>query len=465
LRSSTAPLIDSSLEENTMTEEDNIRRGNTAIWESLVPMLGPSAGFEKLIDAAGDARFVLIGEASHGTHEFYEARAEITRHLIEKKGFNAVAVEADWPDAYRINRFVRGTSADRNPAEALSSFERFPQWMWRNTVVHDFAGWLRAHNNGLVHDQEKTGFYGMDLYSLNRSAHAVIDYLDRVDPEAAKRARYRYGCFDHYGEDTQAYGYAANFGMGKSCESEVVQQLMDMQKRAAELSRRDGRVAEDEFFFAEQNARLVKNSEEYYRTMFLGRISSWNLRDKHMVDTLDALVGHLERHGRRAKIVVWAHNSHLGDARATEMGDHGEWNVGQLVREKWGRESFLIGFTTCSGSVMAASDWDAPAERKTVRPALPGSYEALFHLIGVPHFFLCMQSSDRLRQELTATHLERAIGVIYRPESERISHYFDARLAEQFDAVIHIDRTTALTALRHLKEDEKATPETFPVNV
>lgn len=448
-----------------MTEEDNIRKGNTAIWESLVPMLSPSAGFERLIESIGDARFVLIGEASHGTHEFYEARAEITKRLIEQKGFSAVVVEADWPDAYRVNRFVRGTPGDRTPADALAGFERFPQWMWRNTVVHDFIGWLRLHNNRFAHEQEKTGFYGMDLYSLNRSANAVINYLDRVDPEAAKRARYRYSCFDHYGEDTQSYGYEANFGMTKSCENEVIQQLMELQQRAAGLTRRDGHVAEDEFFFAEQNARLVKNSEEYYRTMFLGRISSWNVRDRHMVDTLQALVAHLERHGRRAKIVVWAHNSHLGDARATEMGEHGEWNVGQLVREKWGREAFLIGFTTYSGAVMAASDWDGPAEQKTVRPALPGSYEALLHLIGVPHFFLCMHASDRLRQELSVPYLERAIGVIYRPETERISHYFDARLADQFDAVIHIDRTSALAALPHVREDHTATPETFPVNV
>jgi erythromycin esterase-like protein len=428
-------------------------------------MLGSSNGFERLINSIGDARLVLIGEATHGTHEFYEARAQITRHLIEEKGFNAIAVEADWPDAYRVNRFVRGMSRDRNAAEALNNFERFPQWMWRNTVVEDFASWLRHRNDGR-REEDKAGFYGLDLYSLSRSAHSVIDYLQTVDPEAAGRARYRYSCFDHYGEDTQAYGYAASFGMGKSCETEVIQQLVELQKRAPELmARADGHSAEDEYFFAEQNARLVKNSEEYYRTMFLGRISSWNLRDKHMTDTLEALITHLERKGKRAKVVVWAHNSHLGDARATEMGDKGEWNVGQLVREKWARESFLIGFTTHSGSVTAASDWDGPAERKTVRPALSGSYEALFHLIGVPHFFLCMQSSDRLRNELAASRLERAIGVIYRPESERISHYFNARLADQFDAVIHIDRTNALIPLPHIAEPEYATPETFPMNV
>ena len=448
-----------------MMDESNIQRGQTAIWESLIPVLHSTAGFERLIDLTGDARLILIGEASHGTQEFYEARAEITKRLIEQRGFTAVAVEADWPDAYRVNRFVRGDSQDRDAAEALGNFERFPQWMWRNTVVRDFAGWLRQHNDRLRSDESKAGFYGLDLYSMSRSAHEVIGYLKKVDPEAARRAQYRYSCFDHYGEDTQAYGYAANFGMGKSCEDEAVQQLVEMQKRAAELSQRDGQVAEDEYFFAEQNARLVKNSEEYYRSMFHGRITSWNLRDKHMVETLDALIQHLERGGRPAKVVVWAHNSHLGDARATEMGDQGEWNVGQLVREKWSRDAFLIGFTTYSGSVMAASDWGSPAQEKTVRPGLPGSYEALFHLIGVPQFFLPFTTSERLRAEMSERRLERAIGVIYRPESERISHYFNALLPQQFDAVIHFDRTSALTPLSHLKEDEKATPETFPVNV
>jgi erythromycin esterase-like protein len=408
----------------------------------------------------GDKRFVLIGEASHGTHEFYETRAQITERLIREKGFHAVAVEADWPDAYRVNRYVRGTGPDANANQALSDFERFPMWMWRNTVVLDFVEWLRQETSASV------GFYGLDLYSLNASVQAVLAYLDKVDPDAARRARSRYSCFDHYAEDTQAYGYATSSGLTQSCEDEVISQLLELQRRAADYAKRDGRVAADEFFHAEQNARLVKNAEQYYRSMFQERVSSWNLRDKHMADTLDALAAHLDGQVGRSKIVVWAHNSHLGDARATESADRKEWNAGQLMRERHSHDCLLIGFTTYTGTVTAASDWDGPHERKRVRPGLPDSYEALFHSLHTPDFLVVPAMNPEVANALREPRLERAIGVIYRPQTERMSHYFYARLADQFDAVIHLDETSALTPLDVESEElERETPETFPSGV
>jgi erythromycin esterase-like protein/hypoxanthine phosphoribosyltransferase len=310
------------------------------------PLTGADRDYDPLIELIGESRFVLIGEASHGTHEFYRERARITQRLIEKKGFTAVAVEADWPDAYRVNRYVRGAGDDVDAAEALSDFRRFPRWMWRNTVVVDFVEWLRTHNDTVSPAARKAGFYGLDLYSLHASMKAVIQYLERVDPEAAQRARARYACFDHFGPDPQVYGFIAATDRSKSCRDEVVSQLVELRRRVAEYAWRDDRIAEDELFYAEQNARLVKNAEEYYRSMFFEDVSSWNLRDSHMVETLDALVAHLNRQGGQAKVVVWAHNSHLGDARATEMGQRGELNVGQLVRQKYGREAVLVGFTT-----------------------------------------------------------------------------------------------------------------------
>src|SRR5207253_6736926 len=272
------------------------------------------------LELARPARFVLLGEATHGTREFYRERARITRRLIEEQGFTAVAVEGDWPDAERVNRFVRGRSEDADAAAALSGFRRFPAWMWRNAEVLDFVGWLRSRNDALTSGAPRAGFYGLDLYSLHASMSAVLDYLDRVDPEAARRARYRYGCFDQFGEDAGAYGQAAAFGMSESCEKEVVRQLVELSGRAGEYASRDGRVAADAFFSAERNARTVANAERYYREMFRGRVSSWNLRDAHMTETAEALVAHLRSSGREGKLVIWAHNSHVGDARATEMG-------------------------------------------------------------------------------------------------------------------------------------------------
>jgi erythromycin esterase-like protein len=436
------------------------------IRENLNPLTGAASDYDPLIQQIKEARFVLIGEASHGTHDFYRERAQITKRLIQEKGFAAVAVEADWPDAYRVNRYVQGSKEDAEAIESLTGFKRFPTWMWRNADVLDFIGWLRSHNDALSFGVNKVGFYGLDLYSLHASIEAVLGYLAKVDPEAAKRARYRYSCFDHFGENTQAYGYAASFDLTESCENEVVTQLVELRRRAADYASRDGRVAADDFFFAEQNARLVKNAEEYYRSMFRGSVSSWNVRDRHMAETLESLSTHLAMLGQQAKVVVWEHNSHLGDARATEMGQRGELNVGQLVRERHGSSALLIGFSTYTGTVTAASDWDAPAERKRVRPALNDSYEVLFHEVGIPRFQISLREKGPMESALNEPRLERAIGVIYRPETERQSHYFYARLADQFDALLHFDLTRAVEPLERTPEwsmEEVGEPaETFP---
>ena len=417
-------------------------------------------GFEALVNAIGDARVVLIGEASHGTHEFYRTRAELTRELIARRGFNVIAVEADWPDAYRVNRWVRGASDDSSAEQALGDFVRFPRWMWRNTDVVEFTAWLRERNLRTP-EAERVGFYGLDLYSLHRSIEAVLAYLAKVDPEDARRARERYSCFEMFGGDPQAYGYASTRGFSADCEDEVTAQLVDLRRRALDYANRDGRIAADEYFFAEQNARLVANAETYYRAMFGSHVQSWNVRDRHMMETLESLVQHT---GRESKAVVWAHNSHLGDARATQMASSGELNLGQLVRERFNGEAFLIGFTTHTGTVTAARNWDDPAERRHVRPSLPGSYEHLFHETDISQFLLLLRDGPA-RQALWTERLERAIGVIYRPESERVSHYFRARLPQQFDAVLHIDRTTALEPLERWAVEEADLPETYPSGV
>ncbi len=436
-----------------------------AVRQVALPLVGAATDYDALLDLIGDARVVLLGEASHGTHDFYEQRAEITKRLIDEKGFIAVAAEADWPDADRVNRYVKGIDdgAGTEAIDSLAGFARFPTWMWRNAVVLDFVGWLRARNDALRHGTPKTGFYGLDLYSLYASIDAVIGYLERVDPEAARRARARYACFEHFGVDSQAYGYATSLGLAPSCEDEVVKQLVELRQRAADYARRDGRLVEDEYFSAEQNALVAKDAEQYYREMFRDGVASWNRRDQHMARTLAALAAHFERQGLPAKIVVWAHNSHLGDARATELSQTGELNLGQLARERWGHEAALVGFTTYEGTVTAASDWDLPAERKRVRPALSGSYENLFHQTGLARFYLPLRGAGCATEGLAKPHLERAIGVVYRPETERMSHYFYARLSEQFAAILHFDRTRAVEPLERTAIWERGElPETFP---
>jgi erythromycin esterase-like protein len=426
------------------------------------PLSGAPGDHDALLASIGSAHLVLLGEASHGTHEFYEERARITRRLIEEKDFDAVAIEGDWPDAWRVNRHVRGDDHDATAAQALSGFRRFPAWMWRNTVVAEFVDWQRRFNASRPVGQ-RSGFYGLDLYSMQASMRAVLDYLERERPQLLVQARERYACFDRFGDDTQAYGLMTGLGDLESCEEEVVAMLIDLRRESMNALTRDGSEDVDEVFNAETNAHLVKNAEQYYRTMMLSDVSSWNLRDTHMMETLESLRRHLHaRNGRPPKIVVWAHNSHLGDAAATQMGERGELNLGQLVRTEHGHDSFSLGFTTHSGSVTAASDWEGPAERKKVRPSLAGSHEAILHETGIDHFLLPLRT-QRQRAAWREPLLERAIGVIYRPATERESHYFFARITEQFDALIHIDETRALVPLdRNAEWRSGEAPETYP---
>jgi erythromycin esterase-like protein len=433
--------------------------------EVAQPLSSEANDYDELLKLIGDARIVLLGEASHGTHEFYFERAAITKRLIVEKNFSVLAIEADWPDASRVHGYVRGLRADANANQALSGFRRFPTWMWRNMVMVEFVEWLRDFNQHVDPKKARAGFYGMDLYGLHASIDAVLSYLQKVDPEAAERARQRYSCFDHFSREPQQYGYAATVGATESCETAVVEQLIELQRNASRFLSRDGAVAAEELFFAEQNARLVKNAEQYYRSMFRGRASSWNLRDRHMVETIEALVAHLNGN-RHPKAIVWAHNSHLGDARAREMSQCREINVGQLIRERFENEAVLVGFSTHHGTVTAASDWGGVAERKNVRPALRGSYEELFHETGLSRFWIDLRDVGEEVGALYGPRLERAIGVIYRPESELLSHYLHARLPQQFDAIIHIDETRAVEPLERTSMwDKGELPETYPFNV
>jgi erythromycin esterase-like protein len=430
------------------------------------PLRALMSDFDPLLELAGSARCVLIGEASHGTHDFYRQRAQLTKRLIVEKGFDAVAVEADWPDAYRVNRYVRGLGQDTDASDALLDFRRFPGWMWRNADVLDFVGWLRDFND-VRPAPERVGFYGLDLYSLHASISAVLAHLDKTDADLARRARQRYACFDHFGNDPQDYGLRTALGQSPDCESAVVEQLLELREQRARLDSASLLEGDEQHFQAEQNARVVKSAEEYYRAMFRGSVVSWNLRDQHMAETLESLLSHLQGRSRASKIVVWAHNSHVGDARGTELAKSGELNIGQLTRERFGADAVLIGFTTYHGTVTAASDWGQPAQRMHVRPALENSYESLFHELNQPAFLLRSADLPReLRERLAMPRLQRAIGVVYRPESERRSHYYQASLSRQFDAVMHIDRTRALEPL----EAVSALPltdaaETYPSGV
>ena len=399
--------------------------------------------FDPLIDRIGDAGCVLLGESTHGTAEFYAARAHVTQRLIEERGFAAVAVEADWPDAYRAGAWACGASDDPGAAAALGDFTRFPRWMWRNHEVVAFLQWLREHNDGAA-QRDAVGFYGLDLYSLNASIDKVVDYLDGVDPAASARARERYGCFDHYGQDAGEYGRAAAFGAGPSCEAAVVAALVELQRHAGE--RAHGR---DAHFFAEQNARLVRDAERYHRAIFRAGPEAWNLRDRHMAETLDALRAHRrDRDGRPGKVVVWAHNSHVGDARATELAELGQRTLGQLAREAYGPDdAVLVGFSTYAGTVTAATAWGEPARVMRITPAAEDTMEALLHETGLDHLLLVMGEDARATAALAPTRLQRAIGATYRPQTERISHHVFADVTRQFDVLVHLDTTSALEPL------------------
>ncbi|MFC4586259.1 erythromycin esterase family protein [Sphaerisporangium corydalis] len=436
-----------------------------AIRSESLPVEGGVPAPEVLSDLVGDAHVVLIGGASHGTHEFYAARAVMTRHLIEEKGFGAVAVQADWPDAYRVNRYVQGRTQDGTGEEALRGFQRFPVWMWRNTVVLGFVRWLREHNDlTLGGNAEKAGFYGLDLYGMHRAMYEVIRHLDGVDPAAAARARERYACFDHLGSgDGRMNGISAACGAGDRCEDEVVGHLVSLRRNAMEEARKEGLLAEDELFYAELNAATIRSADEYYRSMFGGRICSWNRRDLHMADTLDALLEHLgRRHGRPAKIVVWAHNAHVGDARATEAACRGEIDMGQIIRERHGSDCRVIGFTTYTGTVTAAGQWGGPAERKWLRPALSDSVEELFHEVGEKEFLTSFGNAPRSADVLRSARLERMVAAVYRPQTERRSHYYRSRLRDQFDAVIHIDETRAVEPLDRMDGWGRPAPDSPP---
>ena len=441
------------------TDRDILRK---TVHDAAQPIHGSANDYDSLLVLIGAASVVLLGEASHGTAEFYRSRAQITQRLICEKGFAAIAVEADWPDAYRVNRFVQGDNTDADLAMSLSGFKRFPTWMWRNADVLKFLTWLRSYNDSLG-QANRIGFYGLDLYSLHASMEHVLRYLDDVDPDAAHRARDRYACFTQFGDDPQRYGHAVRLGIRPSCEDEAVSQLVDLQRNSLFYSRMDGLAALDRFFDAEQNARVVKDAEQYYRAMFGDSVSSWNLRDRHMMETFVALYGHLSLRQTPAKLVIWAHNSHVGDARATAMGQSGEWNIGQLVRQRYGDDCRSIGFTTYTGTVTAASEWDGQTERMEVRPSRTDSYEALMHETGIPAFILNLEKGSLVADALREPMRERAIGVIYRPESELASHYFQASLSDQFDAVVHFDTTSAVEPLERIaKKTDREPAETFP---
>lgn len=409
----------------------------SALTSAARPLLGGPSEYDPLLRAIGDARVVLLGEASSGTHEFARARVDITERLIREFGFRGVAVEADWADARRVDRFVRGVPGDEDAENALALFGRFPAWIYRNVDVADFIAWLREHNDGLADEREKAGFYGLDLYSLRTSMQMVLASLRRTDPDAARHAEARYACFDRFGGDAQGWGAAATFGHAVSCEGEPLERLVDG----------CGRLAGSDCFAREETDRLAKGAPAYYRALFGSPVLPWNLRDRHMAETLDALDRHLSREGTPAKLVVWAHSAHLGDAAATEMGEHGGLSLGQLVRAKRGHDAVLVGFTTDSGTVTAASAWDGPARRRHLNPALPGSYESLFHDVRFPRFLLELHGNRETELALCERRLERAVGAVYRPETERQSHYFRASLPGQFDAVVHFDSTRAVEPL------------------
>lgn len=431
--------------------KDRDRDATERLAEAAEP-IGSDTTLDSLLDRIGESRVVLIGEASHGTSEFYRFRARITRELIERRGFNIVATESDWPDAARVDHYVRDLTT---PPSEWRAFSRFPTWMWRNTDVQEFVEWLRRHNATIPHADARIGFYGLDLYSMYTSIDEVLDYLDRVDPEAADDARERYACLTPWERDPATYGRAAASGRYRECQREVVDILTALMERRMEYSAHDG----NSFLDAVQNARLVANAEEYYRSIFDGYADSWNLRDTHMFDTLNSLLAH---HGENARIVVWEHNSHIGDASATDMTARGQHNVGQLCRQAFGDDAYLIGMGTHTGTVAAAHDWGGEMQVMDVMPSLAGSWERLCHDTGIPAFTAPVRrhASADLQRRLTEERPERAIGVIYRPDTERASHYFHARLGEQFDEYVWFDKTTAVTPLGY--RELKGAPDTYP---
>jgi erythromycin esterase-like protein len=442
-----------------------LRRSRTRIADELagtlarfgepLPELREPEIFGASFDRFGSAQVVLLGEATHGTAEFYRARDAITRRLIQQHGFSIVAVEADWPDAARVDAYVRYLV----PSPDKEVFARFPQWMWRNAEFAEFAEWLRLHNRDIP-EAERVAFRGLDIYSLRASIAAVLDYLEQKDPVLAAQARQRYGCLTPWQESPAEYGREVLLGNIDPCEQEVVALLRGL------LERRLAHLKEDRaaFFDATQNARVVRTAEHYYRLMYRSSVESWNLRDRHMFDTLRALLREAESHAKRKppKAVVWAHNSHIGNAAATAMGWKGEFNVGELCRTVYGAGVVLVGFGTDRGTVAAASDWDAPMEIMAVRPARSDSYEHAFRQAGIPRSLTDWRSESQgeLSSQLSEALLERAIGVVYRPEAELMSHYFESVMAEQFDAYVWLEETSAVSPLP--AGHASGVPDTYP---
>jgi erythromycin esterase-like protein len=407
------------------------------------PLTGSSHDYDALLELIGDSRFVLLGEQTHGTHEFYRERARITRRLIEEKGFTAMAIEGDSTDAARVDRYVSGLSRDARAEQALAAYKGFPAWMWNNADVRDLVTWMRQYNESAPAER-RAGFYGLDLYGLWDASEAAVKTLERLDPAAAARARQRYRCFEGFRKDGQIYARTTAAHPNRSCQRQATEELGELQAwwDAGTVPREQ----REELFSAVQNARVVKNGEAYYRALARAGRVSWNLRDRHMADSLDALAAHLEAQGKPAKIVVWAHNTHLGDARVTQMHKSGELNLGQLVRQRHGDDAVLVGFSTYQGTVTAAGAWGDRGRTERLRPSLPGSESALFHEAGIGDFFLPLRGGEHA-EALAEPRLQRAVGVVYKPLEERRMHYFEAQLAQQFDAVVHIDETEAVKPL------------------
>jgi len=437
------------------------------ISDNALPLSGTDINYASLDTQFRKASVILLGEATHGTDEFYRIRSQITKKLITDYGFNAIAIEGDWPDVYQLNRYIQGVYPKNTANTTLANFKRFPIWMWRNKPMLELIRWLRNYNDELKPPNKKIGLYGLDLYSLHTSIEEIIKFLDKNDPQAAAKARERYKCLDTAIHDPEIYGYLSNINLTVSCAEAVTEQLIELNQQDYSFIQKDQEVDEDEYFQLIQNAYLVKSAESYYRNMFRAEVSTWNLRDQHMFDTLQNIQNYLsKKHRKQAKIIVWAHNSHIGDAKATEMGEKGEFNIGQLVQEFYGKESFSLGFTTYSGTVMAASGWGQKGEIKHIEPALPESYEHLFHSIGLGNFVLLLNRDEVISSALCTPHLERAIGVVYKPDTERISHYFYSILPRQFDAVCHVDITAALEPIldKDIIEEEEL-PDTFPTGL
>ena len=445
--------------DQSLTSEKLIRLLNT----SISPCQVTDPHFcEKLSELIGDARLVLMGEATHGTREFYQARIALSQYLIQNKGFQAIAIEGDWTSVYPLHRFCQGAAEIAEIHKAFSGIKRFPRWMWRNTTIVGFLEWLKIRNSMAKIPAEKVAFYGLDLYCLHDAAQAVIDYLKIYHPEAMNEAIRRYACFDHVGGKLEHYGYLVKTKFKESCVKEVTAQLLEMQRL---VYQNIGASLEDKErqFYALQNARVVKNAENYYQSLFEPHHVTWNIRDQHMADTLQNIIAHLESiHNVPAKVIVWAHNSHVGDARATEMSYHNEINLGQLVRERFGKETFLLGFSTATGTVTAASKWNGEAHIKKVQLPLPGSYEWLFHQAKDEDFILNLRDDKPLITLLKSSQLQRAIGVIYLPESERDSHYYFSHLPNQFDAIVHLDKTHAIVPLDLESKQASDLPDTYP---